>query len=138
MGELADYIRLYIEDSDFLEDKLTEIKVNLRFNIREELDSSKPKPNGFIHGNLHDSVQSDIESRSQLKAIIRAYAKEEYAPWVNEGHDQQPGRFIPGEWKGDRFIYDPDAKTGMVLKKSHVEGLHFLEHGLEKTVRMYQ
>ena len=28
----------------------------------------------------------------------------EYAQWVNDGHKQRPGRFIPGEWKGERFI----------------------------------
>ena len=51
----------------------------------------------------------------------------EYAKWVNDGHGQRPGRFIPGEWNGDRFIYQPGAKTGMVLKASWVEGKHYWE-----------
>lgn len=52
----------------------------------------------------------------------------EYARWVNDGHSQQPGRFIPGVWSGDRFIYSPGARSGMVLKASFVEGSHFFDH----------
>ena len=51
----------------------------------------------------------------------------EYAQWVNDGHSQQPGRFIPGFWQGGRFIYQPGASTGMVLKASFVEGSHFFD-----------
>lgn len=53
-----------------------------------------------------------------------------YAGWVNDGHRQQKGRFIPGYWQGQRFIYDPSAKGGMVLKAEWVEGLHFWEAAL--------
>lgn len=50
-----------------------------------------------------------------------------YALWVNDGHRQQPGRFIPGYWIGNRFRYDPNAKGGMVLKQSFVKGKFFVE-----------
>lgn len=53
-----------------------------------------------------------------------------YAQWVNDGHHQQPGRFIPGEWNGSRFEYKPGASTGMVLKRDWVEGKHFIETSL--------
>ena len=56
-----------------------------------------------------------------------------YAGWVNDGHSQQPGRFIPGTWKGGKFRYDRNAKTGMVLKKSHVEGKKFVEKSINAT-----
>lgn len=52
----------------------------------------------------------------------------QYARWVNDGHKQQPGRFIPGVWSGERFIYTPGATTGMVLKASFVEGSHYFDH----------
>ena len=51
-----------------------------------------------------------------------------YARWVNDGHRQRPGRFIPGVWSGERFIYTPGASTGMVLKASFVEGSHYFDH----------
>ena len=45
-----------------------------------------------------------------------------YAAWVNDGHKQEPGRFVPGYWEGDRFVYDRSAKGGMVLRASWVDG----------------
>lgn len=45
-----------------------------------------------------------------------------YASYVEYGHRQEPGRFIPGYWEGERFVYDPDAEGGMVLKKPWVDG----------------
>ena len=49
-----------------------------------------------------------------------------YAKWVNDGHKANPdgvaSRFIPGKWVGDRFIYDPNAKEGMVLKQQFIRG----------------
>lgn len=49
-----------------------------------------------------------------------------YASYVEYGHRQQPGRFIPGYWEADRFVYDPDAEGGMVLKDSWVKGRFML------------
>jgi hypothetical protein len=69
-----------------------------------------------------------IDTFSSEEASIKSPAY--YARWVNDGHSQQPGRFIPGEWKGDRFEYQPDAKKGMVLKQPHVKGQHFVEDSI--------
>ena len=53
-----------------------------------------------------------------------------YALWVNDGHRQRPGRFIPGYWEGKHFRYDPNADGGMVLKKSWVDGKFFVEKSI--------
>ena len=53
-----------------------------------------------------------------------------YARWVNDGHKQRPGRFIPGYWEGKHFRYDPTATGGMVLKKPWVQGRFFVEKSL--------
>ncbi len=60
-----------------------------------------------------------------------------YAKWVNDGHRQQPGRFVPGEWKGDRFVYQPGAKTGMMLKAQWVEGKHYWEAAIRTMDQMF-
>lgn len=60
-----------------------------------------------------------------------------YAKWVNKGHGQQPGRFIPGVWEGSHFRYIPGAKTGMVLKASAVRGSHFFDKSVEVLERMF-
>ena len=55
----------------------------------------------------------------------------EYATWVNDGHKQIPGRFVPGSWAStNRFVYVPNYDEGMVLKKSWVEGKFFVEKGI--------
>lgn len=60
-----------------------------------------------------------------------------YAKWVNDGHRQQPGRFVPGVWSGGRFTYIPGAKTGMVLKASFVEGSHFFDNAVQALEKMF-
>lgn len=53
-----------------------------------------------------------------------------YARWVNDGHKQRPGRFIPGHIIGNRFYYDPTADDGMILKRPFVKGRLFVEKGI--------
>lgn len=55
----------------------------------------------------------------------------EYARWVNDGHRQTPGRFVPGYWQGNHFVYSPGAKTGMVLKASFVQGSHYFDKAIQ-------
>lgn len=64
-----------------------------------------------------------------------------YAKFVNNGHKTNPPgvdiRFVPGHWDGDRFIYEPGASTGMVLKQKWVPGSHYWQSGLKIIERMY-
>ena len=53
-----------------------------------------------------------------------------YATWVNDGHRQRPGRFIPGYFAHGRFYYDPSKNEGMVLRKPFVKGRKFVEKGI--------
>lgn len=70
---------------------------------------------------------------SQSDSEIRIQSPAKYAGYVNYGHSQQPGRFIPGTFTGGKFRYSRGAKTGMVLKKSHVSGKHFVEASINAT-----
>lgn len=64
-----------------------------------------------------------------------------YASYVNDGHwTNTKGverRFVPGYWEGDRFIYDPSADGGMMLKQHWVEGKHYWESALRILERIY-
>lgn len=64
-----------------------------------------------------------------------------YAGYVNDGHWTNPRgverRFVPGYWQGDRFIYDPAAEGGMMLKQHWVEGSHYWESALRILDRIY-
>ena len=65
--------------------------------------------------------------------VVTLYNRATYATWVNDGHRQQPGRFIPGYWVGSKFRYDPTANGGMVLSKPFVEGRFFVEKSIIET-----
>lgn len=58
----------------------------------------------------------------------------DYASYVNDGHLTNPKgvetRFVPGYWQGDRFIYDPAAEGGMMLKQHWVDGKHYFDSAL--------
>ncbi len=58
-----------------------------------------------------------------------------YASYVEYGHRQRPGRFIPGYWEADRFIYDPNAEGGMVLKSNWVKGRFMLTISIQELER---
>ena len=93
-------------------------------HMLNQLQSKSPVDHGLLK-------QWAVVSQSDEEIVIRSPAK--YAGYVNYGHIQQPGRFIPGTWQGDKFRYNPKAKTGMVLKKSHVKGKKFVEASIKAT-----
>lgn len=76
-----------------------------------------------------------IEKRGNVYTITIINGLE-YASYVEYGHRQQPGRFIPGHWEGERFIYNPDEEGGMVLKASWVEGRKMLTISVQEIERM--
>lgn len=65
-----------------------------------------------------------------------------YAKYVEDGHwTNTKGvarRWVPGYWEGDRFIYDPAAESGMMLKQHWVEGKHFFESALRIYNKTFQ
>ena len=64
----------------------------------------------------------------------------EYASFVNDGHWLNPKgvdmRWVPGEWQGERFIYQLGAKTGMLLKQKWIEGSHYFDDAIRLMERM--
>lgn len=129
MGEITEFIKLYIEDSNLIEDKLDEIALVLNENIQNQLYHG----HGRITGNLRDSIQSDYSTQTG-GGIVRAYIGDS-APYgwaVNDGYD----------------AFDIYAKPGSALntpyglfKKVHhpgFGGLGFMESGLEETVALYR
>lgn len=90
----------------------------------ERLQVNSPIDTGYLKGWFrYKETESMVDIRSPAH----------YAGWVNDGHPQQPGRFIPGEWKSGKFRYNPNASGGMVLKASHVKGKKFVEKSIQST-----
>lgn len=97
------------------------------------------------HGHVvtGDLYQSFIRGRNgnifQLDAgvlTLTVGSNLHYAQFVNKGHPQQPGRFVPGVWDGKVFRYIPGAKTGMMLKANKVKGSEFFEKAKETLEKM--
>ncbi len=70
----------------------------------------------------------------------------EYAYYVNNGHNtvtaNSPGafyigkskkvaRWVPGNWNGKDFEYDPSSNDGMILTQKFVPGTKFWESGIK-------
>lgn len=86
----------------------------------------------FSKGGSNNIYQLDLGA---LKLTIGTSV--EYAKYVNDGHRQRPGRFVPGVWSGSKFHYSPGAKTGMVLRASFVPGSHFFDKAVETLEAMF-
>lgn len=81
---------------------------------------------------------------------IEVGTKLDYAAYANYGHrtldpakgkyftlpNGEMARFVPGYWRGDRFVYDRSADGGMVLKYHWVKGIHFWEAALHAMNRI--
>lgn len=67
----------------------------------------------------------------------------EYATFVNDGHftispsSGKDSRWVPGRWSGSRFIYEPNAKTGMLLKFQWVDGTNYWDVALAMFEKMF-
>jgi hypothetical protein len=59
-----------------------------------------------------------------------------YASYANDGHWQE-NRWVPGRWNGDKFEYDPNAKTGMRLRARWVPGTHYWDSALAIFEQMF-
>lgn len=63
------------------------------------------------------------------KGVTNVFNNTSYAAHVEYGHRQKK-RWIPGRWENGHFIYDHDAKTGMMLKPRFIQGRKMLSRGL--------
>ncbi len=89
-----------------------------------------------IYGNLQDAWAVLPVEHHGDQYVITVINGLQYASYVEYGHRQQPGRFIPGHWEGERFIYNPDEEGGMVLKNAWVEGRFMLTISVQELERM--
>jgi hypothetical protein len=121
MGEIKDFINLYIEDSGMIDEVLDDVSLNLTANIQDQLYPG----HGYFTGNLHDSIQSNIASKSKLNATIEAYTMVEYAKWVNDGSPAVKGKLMKMPW-------------GYRRSRKASKGIKFMEKGLDATVAMYR
>ncbi len=107
---------------DFLRVVQDEIKNRKVIDSRLLLDSFTKNDRGNIWRMLNSGLTLEVGTNVN------------YANYVEKGHWTNPQgtaqRFVPGYWEGDRFIYDKNAESGMVLKQKWIEGKHYFESAL--------
>ena len=144
MGEITEFVQLYIENADVLEEQLDEMSLKLVENIQNQLYGG----HGRITGNLRDSIQSDF-SVDGLNGVVRAYiggTAEEYGWAVNDGYDAFDiyPKGIATYHAGQKLtsgsaLWWPGADHP--VRKVHHPGFggyEFMEAGLEETVALYR
>ena len=77
-------------------------------------------------------LRNTWERTQPANCSIEVYNNAEYAAHVEYGHRQKK-RWVPGYWKGGHFIYDPGAKTGMMLKERFIDGARMLHEAMAET-----
>ena len=89
---------------------------------------------------FHKDADGNIWELDEDGLCLEVGSSVKYAAYVNDGHWTNPKgvskRFVPGYWEGDRFIYDPGADGGMVLKQHWVEGKHYFDAALHVMEKM--
>lgn len=103
--------------------------------IRREVVDSRQLLISFYKNDEHN-IWSLTEGNLEL--IVGSTL--DYAAYVNNGHWTNPKgietRFVPGYWSGDRFIYDPKAKGGMVLKQKWIDGNPYFDSAIQIMEKM--
>ena len=77
MGEITEFIELYIEDSGLFEEEVSKISRTLETNIQDVIAPGKV---GYDKGHLHDSIVSDYEVNG-LEGLITAWYGPDYGQY---------------------------------------------------------
>lgn len=118
MGEITDFVELYIENSDILEIKTNEIALDLQNNIKKQAP--------YDQGRLRRSIRVDTRISPKF-SIITGYWDEGTAPhgiYVLAGSKAVDGKLMKMPW-------------GYRTKRKAIPGNDFLGRGLLDTIAMY-
>lgn len=118
MGEITDFVQLYIENSDILEEQTNEIAMDLENNIKKEAP--------YDQGRLKRSIRVDTRIQSKFSLII-GYYDEGTAPH---------GKYVLG---GSRAVEGKLMKMpwGYRTKRKAIPANDFLGRGLKATIANY-
>jgi len=97
--------------------------------VQDEIIRAESVDTRLLLNSFQKSSSGSIFVLNEGGLTVEVGTNVEYASYVNDGHWLNPAgvetRWVPGTWSGDRFTYDPGAKTGMLLKQKWIEGSHY-------------
>jgi len=104
--------------------------------IRREVMDTRLLLNSF-----HPGSSDGVWRMDEADLTLEVGTSIRYASYVNDGHWTNPKgvatRWVPGYWNGDRFVYDPSSKTGMLLKQKWIPGKHYWDSALRIIEKMF-
>lgn len=112
--------------------------------VQDEIERRKVLDSRLLLASFEKGADGNVWELTDGGLTLEVGTNVEYANWVEKGHAQQPGRFIPGYWTGPpedesaKFIYDRNADSGMVLKERYVNGKHYFESALRIYNRIFK
>ena len=130
MGEIADYIQLYVDDSDILEEATNDIAMTLEDNIKKEAP--------YLQGRIRRSIRVDTRIYNNYSVITGTW-DEGLAPhsiYVLAGtkpHIIKPKNKKALAWDGMSTDYPVP-----VVHHPGTKANDFLGRGLNKTVEAYR
>lgn len=109
--------------------------------LQDEIVRRKVMDTRLLLASFQKGSNGNVWNIQEGELVLEVGTSVEYAGYVNDGHwTNAKGverRFVPGYWEGDRFIYDPKADGGMVLKQHWVEGKHYWESAFRILNKIY-
>lgn len=110
--------------------------------VQDEIVRRKVMDSRLLLASFERGADGNVWELSDGGLTLEVGTNVEYAGYVEDGHWKNSAgverRFVPGYWEGDRFIYDPAAKTGMLLKQDWVEGKHYFESAMRIYNKIFQ
>ncbi len=119
MGEIKDFVHMYIQDSDILEEAANKLAMNLETNIKREAP--------YKEGRLRRSIRVVTHVYDNY-AIIHGYFDAGVAPhgiYVLGGSKAVEGKLMKMPW-------------GYRTKRRAIPGNDFLGRGLQRTMEAYR
>lgn len=94
----------------------------------EILADNTPVKTGRLRASMSMGAADNVfEMKVGKSSYVFVGTAVEYAAAVNDGYTQKAGRFVPGYWQGDTFVYEPGSKKGMVLTGKVIPGARMFE-----------
>lgn len=112
--------------------------------VQDEVIRTKTVDARRLLNSFQKGDQENVFSMSSGGLTLEVGTNLEYASYTNDGHftidpsKNQDRRWVPGRWVGDRFEFDPNAETGMLLNFQWVEGSGYWDNALSIFEQMFE
>ena len=100
--------------------------------VQDEIIRRKVTDTRLLLDSFHRNEEKSVWEFSEDGLLLEVGTNVEYAAYVNNGHwtcgKGVNSRFVPGYWVDkDHFVYDPKAKTGMMLRQQWIDAQPYFD-----------